>query len=64
MNIQDRSRELLKAIFVTKNIKKQTGSAWNFLQPQYKYAELPQPYFKIISLFFCKLLVFKEYLIT
>ena len=46
MNIQDRSRELLKAIFVTKNIKKQTGSAWNFLQPQYKYAELPQPLFQ------------------
>ena len=47
--------------YVTKNtIKKQTESAWNFLQPQIQvYSTI---YFKINASLFCFPLFFKEYL--
>ena len=59
-----RPRELLKAIFCPpKTIKKQTGSAWNFLQTSVQVCRGAYiPYFKINSPIFCCPQVFEGYL--
>ena len=61
--IEYRSRELLKAFFChQKTVRKQTCSAWNFLQPSIQVCRGAYiPYFKISTPFSCCSIFFEDH---